>query len=78
MLKLYVCLGSSKVIVIVPWIVIQELDYMKDGRFGSNAIKPLASKAINFINNELLLNPQRFKGIDSQFLSKLLLIMFGF
>lgn len=46
----------------VPWIVIQELDYMKDGRFGSKSIQPLASKAIKFIHGELVTNPHKFKG----------------
>lgn len=37
----------------VPWIVIQELDYFKDGRAGSRSLQELANKAVKFINQQL-------------------------
>ncbi|KRT80396.1 hypothetical protein AMK59_8785, partial [Oryctes borbonicus] len=49
-------------IVYVPWIVIQELDYFKDGRSGSSVMLKASKKAITFINNNLSQKHPRLKG----------------
>lgn len=49
-------------IVYVPWIVMQELDYFKDGRSGSPAMLKSARKAVKFINDNLIQPHTRLKG----------------
>ncbi|KAI4470320.1 pin domain [Holotrichia oblita] len=50
-------------VVYVPWIVIQELDYFKDGRSGSPAMLKAARKAIKFVNDMLTRKHAKLKGI---------------
>ncbi|KAK9702341.1 PIN domain [Popillia japonica] len=49
-------------VVYVPWIVIQELDYFKDGRSGSPTMLKAAKKAIKFINDMLIRKHTKLKG----------------
>lgn len=48
----------------MPWIVIQELDYFKDGRSGSPTMLKAAKKAIKFINDMLIRKHTKLKGIS--------------
>lgn len=43
-------------------MVIQELDYMKDGRDGRQVLQMSARKAVNFINENLLRENTTLKG----------------
>ncbi|GJQ68173.1 hypothetical protein Trydic_g16823 [Trypoxylus dichotomus] len=49
-------------VVHIPWIVVQELDYFKDGRLGSPVMLIAAKKAIKFINDNLIQKHPRLKG----------------
>lgn len=57
-----VFVGGYRPFVLIPWIVIQELDYMKDGGGCRSIIQTNARKAVNFINKSLLISNSTLKG----------------
>lgn len=59
-------LDFNRVTMIVPWMVLQELDYMKETK-GCHLAKN-ARKAVTYINEQLVLNDPYFKGITNYYL----------
>lgn len=54
--------GVYKPTVLIPWMVIQELDYIKDGRSGGKSLQNNARAAVRFINENLLEKTSNLKG----------------
>nr|XP_050861603.1 transcriptional protein SWT1-like isoform X7 [Vespula vulgaris] len=54
----------DKPILVIPWTVIRELDYLKDDKFGTKSVhlRMKARKAINFLNSHLSINDPRIVG----------------
>lgn len=51
----------GRVTIVVPWMVIQELDYMKESN-NRNSLSKGARRAVNFINDQLTRKHPQFKG----------------
>lgn len=60
--------GMEKAVILIPWMVIQELDYIKDGRGCKKTLQSSAQKAICFINQMLLVKDSNFKGFEHLYL----------
>ncbi|XP_022904106.2 transcriptional protein SWT1 [Onthophagus taurus] len=54
--------NDNKLVVYVPWMVFQELDYFKDGRGGGKITQTAAKKAVTFINEMLMRKDGTLKG----------------
>lgn len=54
--------GIEKPYIYIPWMVIQELDYIKDGRSGGKNLQCNAQLAVKFINEMLLEKNSHCKG----------------
>ncbi|KAL2747576.1 transcriptional protein SWT1-like isoform X2 [Vespula maculifrons] len=54
----------DKPILVIPWTVIRELDYLKDDKLGTKSVhlRIKARKAINFLYNHLSINDPRIVG----------------
>lgn len=55
--------GVVEPIILIPWFVIQELDYIKDGRSGVKRLQHNAQHAVKFIHENLVAKRRNFKGI---------------
>lgn len=54
--------GVVEPIILIPWFVIQELDYMKDGKSGVKQLQRNAQHAVRFIHENLVAKRKNFKG----------------
>ncbi|KAF7387208.1 hypothetical protein HZH68_012885 [Vespula germanica] len=54
----------DKPILVIPWTVIRELDYLKDDKFGTKSVdlRMKARRAINFLNSHLSINDPHIVG----------------
>lgn len=63
------CLGIGKFVLIIPWVVLQELDNLKKGRMVAN-VGQKAIPAVNFIYTCLKNHDSKLWGQSMQLASK--------
>lgn len=69
--------GVYRPFVLIPWIVVQELDYMKDGRDCKQFLQTSARRAVDFINKSLRNHNNTLKGGKARFLFVFIVLFSG-